>query len=151
VQKINPINTPAVVGALLDVDCGEEYIQKLIMSVRNLCPVDGTHTPSAIVLVASLSDYLPLPPPADLVAAIEKRNRLKLLLPWLEARVAEGNQEPATHNALAKIYIDLNREPEKFLNTNTFYDSRVVGKYCENRDPHLAFLIYKRGTSCSLL
>jgi hypothetical protein len=83
---------------------------------------------------------------ADLVAAIEKRNRLKLLLPWLEARVAEGNQEPATHNALAKIYIDLNREPEKFLNTNTFYDSRVVGKYCENRDPHLAFLIYKRGT-----
>jgi clathrin heavy chain len=121
VQKINPINTPAVVGALLDVDCGEEYIQKLIMSVRNLCPVD------------------------DLVAAIEKRNRLKLLLPWLEARVAEGNQEPATHNALAKIYIDLNREPEKFLNTNTFYDSRVVGKYCENRDPHLAFLIYKRG------
>jgi clathrin heavy chain len=50
VQKINPINTPAVVGALLDVDCGEEYIQKLIMSVRNLCPVDGTHTPSAPVL-----------------------------------------------------------------------------------------------------
>jgi len=81
----------------------------------------------------------------DLVSAVEKRNRLPLLLPWLEARVAEGNLESATHNALAKIYIDLNRDPEKFLTTNTYYDSRVVGKYCENRDPHMAFLIYKRG------
>ncbi len=41
VQKINPINTPSVVGALLDVDCNEDYIRNLVMSVRNLCPVDG--------------------------------------------------------------------------------------------------------------
>jgi hypothetical protein len=28
---------------------------------------------------------------------------------------------------------------------NPFYDSRVVGKYCEKRDPHLACMAYERG------
>ena len=41
--------------------------------------------------------------------------RLKLLLPWLETRIHEGSTEPATHNALAKIYIDSNNNPERFL------------------------------------
>ena len=41
--------------------------------------------------------------------------RLKLLLPWLEMRSHEGVVEPATHNALAKIYIDSNNNPERFL------------------------------------
>lgn len=121
VQKINPVNTPTVVGSLLDLDCPEDYVRNLIMSVRNLCPVD------------------------PLVEACEKRNRLKLLLPWLEARQQEGNIEPATHNALAKIYIDSNKNPEQFLVQNQFYDSKVVGKYCEKRDPYLAFVAYKRG------
>lgn len=71
--------------------------------------------------------------------------RLKLLLPWLEARIHEGCEEPATHNALAKIYIDSNNNPERFLRENPFYDSRVVGKYCEKRDPHLACVAYERG------
>lgn len=44
--------------------------------------------------------------------------RLKLLLPWLETRVHEGCNEPATHNALAKIYIDSNNNPERFLKEN---------------------------------
>src|SRR3989338_4529886 len=39
VQKINPLNTPAVVGALLDVDCNEEYIKSLVVSVRNMAPI----------------------------------------------------------------------------------------------------------------
>lgn len=43
---------------------------------------------------------------------------LKLLLPWLETRVHDGNVEPATHNALAKIYIDSNNNPERFLKEN---------------------------------
>lgn len=81
----------------------------------------------------------------ELVEEVEKRNRLKLLLPWLEMRVHEGVQEPATHNALAKIYIDSNNNPEKFLKENQFYDSLVVGKYCEKRDPHLACVAYERG------
>jgi len=40
---------------------------------------------------------------------------LKLLLPWLETKIQEGVEEPATHNALAKIYIDSNNNPERFL------------------------------------
>lgn len=76
-------------------------------------------------------------------------SRLKLLLPWLEARIHEGCEEPATHNALAKIYIDSNNNPERFLRENPYYDSRVVGKYCEKRDPHLACVAYERG-QCDL-
>ena len=28
---------------------------------------------------------------------------------------------------------------------NQFYDSLVVGRYCEKRDPHLACVAYERG------
>jgi len=121
VQKVNPLNTPIVVGALIDIGCNEDYIKNLIMSVRSLCPVD------------------------PLVEQVEKRNKLKLILPWLEARVQEGSQEVNLHNALAKIYIDSNKDPETFLTNNTYYDSRTVGNYCEKRDPYLTFVVYKRG------
>lgn len=36
------------------------------------------------------------------------------------------------------FWFSLNRE-------NQFYDSLVVGKYCEKRDPHLACVAYERG------
>lgn len=121
VQKVNPARLPVVVGGLLDVDCAEDIIKQLILVVRGQFSTD------------------------ELVEEVEKRNRLKLLLPWLETRVHEGVTEPATHNALAKIYIDSNNNPERFLRENQFYDSRVVGKYCEKRDPHLACVAYERG------
>ncbi|XP_047999720.1 clathrin heavy chain isoform X3 [Leguminivora glycinivorella] len=121
VQKVNPSRLPVVVGGLLDVDCTEDIIKNLILVVRGQFSTD------------------------ELVAEVEKRNRLKLLLPWLETRVHEGCNEPATHNALAKIYIDSNNNPERFLKENQWYDSRVVGKYCEKRDPHLACVAYERG------
>ena len=71
--------------------------------------------------------------------------RTKLLLPWLETRVHDGSTDPGVHNALAKIYIDSNSNPEKYLRDNPHYDSKVVGKYCEKRDPHLACVAYERG------
>lgn len=44
-------------------------------------------------------------------------------------RVTQENaQDPATHNALAKIYIDANNNAERFLRDNPYYDSAVVGK-----------------------
>lgn len=46
---------------------------------------------------------------------VESRNRLRLLQPWLEQRIAEGNTEAATHNAIGKIYITINKEPQTFL------------------------------------
>jgi len=120
VVKVNPNNCPKVVGALIDLDCSEDFIKNLLQSVRAACPV------------------------GPLVEEIEKRNRLRVLMPWLEARAAEGNQDPHLHNAMAKIYIDTNRDPDTFLKSNAFYDSAVVGKYCEDRDPHLAYTAYKR-------
>lgn len=41
----------------------------------------------------------------ELVSEVESRNRLKLLLPFLESTLAAGNQQQAVYNALAKIYI----------------------------------------------
>ncbi|XP_072538114.1 clathrin heavy chain 2 isoform X2 [Salminus brasiliensis] len=125
VQKVNPSRLPVVVGGLLDVDCSEDVMKSLIMAVRGDFSTDL------------------------LVEEVEKRNRLKLLSTWLEARTQEGSEEPATHNALAKIYIDSNNNPERFLRENTYYDSSTVGRYCEKRDPHLAFVAYERG-QCDL-
>ncbi|KAL6458662.1 hypothetical protein MHYP_G00321340 [Metynnis hypsauchen] len=121
VQKVNPSRLPVVVGGLLDVDCSEDVIKSLIIAVRGDFSTDL------------------------LVEEVEKRNRLKLLSPWLEARAQEGSEEAATHNALAKIYIDSNNSPERFLRENPYYDSATVGRYCEKRDPHLAFVAYERG------
>lgn len=121
VQQRSPQNAPRVIGALLDVDCNEDHVIGLLMNVGPLCPVD------------------------DLCEQVEERNRLKLILPWLEARNAEGSEEPGLHNALAKIYIDMNKDPQRFLEDNPYYDSLVVGKYCERRDPLLAYVAYKRG------
>ncbi|RYG62406.1 hypothetical protein EON64_17905, partial [archaeon] len=67
---------------------------------------------------------------------VERRNRLRLLQPWLEARIAQGNTETATHNAIGKIYITLNRDPLQFLQNNQFYDPKVIGVFCEKLDPH---------------
>ena len=156
VQKVNPARTPKVVGALLDHGCAEDIVKKLVMTVGPYCPCE------------------------QLVEECETRNRLKLVLPWLEARYNEGNQDSHLHDALAKIYIDTGRDPEKFLESNRccprrlcatthptlgaathpdacahdaprrlcvcrYYDSRVIGRYCEKRDPHLSVLAYKRG------
>jgi clathrin heavy chain len=63
----------------------------------------------------------------------------------LEQTLAAGNQQQAVYNALAKIYIDSNNNPEKFLKENDQYDTLTVGKYCEKRDPGLALIAYERG------
>ena len=59
--------------------------------------------------------------------------------------MSEGSQDVHVHNALGMIIIDSNNNPEHFLTTNPYYDSRVVGKYCEKRDPTLAVVAYRRG------
>lgn len=56
---------------------------------------------------------------------MERRNRLRLLQPWLEAMVSTGNTETATHNAVGKIYVTLNKDPVNFLTNNQFYDPKV--------------------------
>ena len=94
VQRVNSVRTPQVIGGLLDVDCDETTIKGLLASVAGNFPID------------------------ELVHEVEERNRLKLILPWLEARVQAGSQDPAVFNAIAKIYIDSNNNPEAFLKEN---------------------------------
>ncbi|SAM07401.1 hypothetical protein [Absidia glauca] len=121
VQKVNPARTPEVIGGLLDVGCDEDVIKNLLLSVKGDLSV------------------------GKLCEEVEERNRLKLLLPWLNLRVTEGSQDPDVYNSLAKIYIDTNNNPEPFLKENEYYNPRIVGKYCEKRDPYLAFICYQKG------
>lgn len=94
VQKVNSARTPEVIGGLLDVDCEESVIKSLLLSVRGPVPVDR------------------------LVEEAEKRNRLKLLLPWLEGKVREGSTDVFVFNAIGKIYVDTNNNAEVFLKEN---------------------------------
>lgn len=84
VQRVNPARTPGVIAGLLDVDCEEHIIKDLLASVDCAAvPID------------------------ELVNEMESRNRLKLLLPFLERTLAQGLQQPAIFDALAKIYIGM--------------------------------------------
>lgn len=123
VQQVNPSKTPQVVGALLDMDCDEKFIQDLLQSVLGQVPV------------------------SELTTEVEKRNRLKLLLPFLEKTLESGTQDQGVYNALAKIYIDSNNSPETFLKENDNYDTLDVGRYCEKRDPYLAYIAYEKGSN----
>lgn len=121
VQQVNPAATPEVIGGLLDVDCDEARITALL--------------DAAVGQVAV----------GQLAQEVEKRNRLKLLLPFLEKTIALGSQDQALYDTLAKVYIDSNNNAEKFLQENDLYNTLVVGKYCESRDPYLAFISYSKG------
>ena len=121
VQRRNPAKTPFVIGTLLDCNISEEFIKSILAAAGTMCPIDL------------------------LVDEVEKRGRLRMLLPWLEARKAEKKTDVALHNALAKIYVDTGAMPEQFLETNDYYDPIVLGKYCENRDPNLSYLAYQKG------
>lgn len=109
-----------MLGTLVDLECEESYIKQILKTVRSAVPME------------------------ELVEEFERRSKLSTLESWLEERVAENIQIPAIHNAMAKIKVDTNQNPQQFLKTNKFYDSRVVGKFCEDRDPHLAVLAYSR-------
>ena len=120
VLKVNNAAAPKVLGTLIDLDCDEIYIKQLLNSVR-ACPID------------------------ELVEEFDSRNKRKDLQGWLQARANEGVQEPALHNALAMNLIDHDtHEAESFLINNPYYDSKVVGKYAEDRNADLAFIAYRR-------
>ena len=65
--KVNANATPAVLGTLIDLECDETYIKQLLYNIRGLCPVEQT------------------------IEEFEKRNKLRVLESWLDARVVEGN------------------------------------------------------------
>lgn len=122
VQRVNPLQCPVVVGALLDSNAmREKPLKALILSVKNMVPVK------------------------ELVDVVQSRGKLKLLLEFLESRIADGATDPEVHTGAGKVYVDLSMNAQHFLETNPYYDSREVGKFCSRRDPFLAFIAYQRG------
>ena len=122
VQRRNPQKTPQVVGALMDFDCPERHIHTVLQAAGSMCPMD------------------------ELIREVEERGRLRMLRQWLEGRAAERKTDPAIYNALAKIYVDQGESNAlTFLQKNEYYDSSVVGLFCETRDPLLAYAAYQRG------
>jgi len=126
VQRMSPKATPLVIGTLIDLNCSDDQITKLLSSVRP--PVDARNFYE------------------KLVDEVDKRNRLKILKTFLEARANEGSTDVHVHNGIAKIYVDTNNNAAQFLLNNKYYDSVVVGAFCESRDPHLALVAYKRAS-----
>jgi len=118
-MNVNQDASPKVLGTLLELNCDDVYIVQLLNTIRK-CPID------------------------ELVSEFECKGKLKMLRQWLEHRKDERIQDPALHNALAKIYIEINNDPQKFLIENEYYDSKIIGKYCEERNPDLAYTAYKR-------
>jgi clathrin heavy chain len=98
VQRVNPARTPAVVGGLLDVDCDESIIKNLLSTVN----------PASV-------------PIDELVAEVESRNRLKLLLAisrshsWL---LAINNRQFTMHLRRSTSTVTM-QPPEKFLTRRT--------------------------------
>ena len=121
-QKINTQRAPIVCGALLDMDADEDFILKLVNTVRHQVPVK------------------------ELVETFASHSRLKLLQPALEEREREGATDVDTHNALGMVYVEAGggegSRAEQFLRVNQFYEPDVLGEYCTLREPQLAFLAF---------
>ena len=90
------------------------------LGLQRLCPAA---LPALLAIVKRVRAQKCLTPAAG--AQVEQRNRLKLLNPFLEHLVSEGSTDAAVHNALGKIIVDANNNPEHFLTTNPYYDSLV--------------------------
>uniref|UniRef100_A0A7E4VKZ1 Clathrin heavy chain n=1 Tax=Panagrellus redivivus TaxID=6233 RepID=A0A7E4VKZ1_PANRE len=118
--QVNPKRLPAIVGALFDLDCPDDQVKKLINNMRRDFDIDA------------------------LVDACSTRNRLRLLQTWLENRIQNGATDTPTHNALAKVYVEGSPFLERYLKEDKYYDAKVIGEYCEKRNPHLAFIAYER-------
>ena len=120
VFTVNQKACPRIIGTLLDEECDESYIKQILNTVRGSCPIE------------------------PLVEEMLKRQKIKLIQKFLEDRADEGNPTPALHNALAMIYIETNNNAKDFLMNNKYYDPKVVGQFCEDRDPQLALFAYKK-------
>lgn len=119
-MQINSNAAPSVLSTLVDLEADEVYIKQLLYNLGGNCP------------------------PEQLIEEFTQRNKLRVLETWLDLRAQEGNTNTAIHNALARILISTDKDPLKFIQTNQYYDSKVVGAYCEDNDPHMAYECYKR-------
>ncbi|ONH73525.1 Clathrin heavy chain [Pichia kudriavzevii] len=102
VQQVNPSKTPQVVAALLDVDCDENIIKSLLKSVLGQVPI------------------------AELCEEVEKRNRLKILLPFLEDTLASGSQDKALVDQVVGTAIPELEDPQPIsIAVKAFMDNQL--------------------------
>ncbi|KAG9442156.1 hypothetical protein H6P81_018010 [Aristolochia fimbriata] len=113
----------------------EAVIFALMMShMQGGCPID--YNTITDLFLQLLDDECPvdfirsLLPVVYLVEQCEKRSRLLLLTQSLEHLENEISQDVLVHIALVKIIYDCNNNPELFLTTNPYYDSRVEDMWC---------------------
>ncbi|GCA62156.1 clathrin, heavy chain [Kipferlia bialata] len=124
--RFSPQKTPQVVAALLDYGAEDAFVRELCLDVRTLCDVP------------------------ELVKVTQERHRLKLLKPMLERRRDEGATDEGTHTGILMVLAEENDPSlEAMLESNKYYSHADVGRYCERRDPHLAFLAFRTDPSCS--
>ncbi|OHT11249.1 Clathrin heavy chain 1 [Tritrichomonas foetus] len=121
VQKFNPSMAGRVIGALIDIEAPQDYITKLLNSVQHTAPID------------------------DLITQTMKRERIKLLEPILYGRAQSGATDSATNNGLVLLAVLSNRNGEKALRENQYYDPKFVGEILAKRDAHLACLAFAKG------
>ena len=105
IQRIDSTRTPQVVGGLLDVDCDETTIKGLLAYVTGNFPID------------------------ELVREVGQKNRLTLILSWLEPRIQSDSQNSTVFSGMANIYIDSNSKPETFLHQNKVSKLNMSGNY----------------------
>lgn len=73
-----------------------------------------------------------------------KRERLKFLERILDARQQVGAIYPETNNGLVLFAVLSNRNDEKALRENVFYDPMFIGDILAKHDTHLACITYAR-------
>ncbi|KZV94579.1 hypothetical protein EXIGLDRAFT_736604 [Exidia glandulosa HHB12029] len=112
--------------------------------VQSPCsPTDEPPVADALVEAIVQNVDAELPGLPEVIANLELMRRLDVLKPWLEARVERGSTSVVVHTALAKLYVD-ESAADQFISTSNFYDTAQVGRYCEERDPYLAVMVYRR-------
>jgi clathrin heavy chain len=122
VQKFNPAMAGRVIGALIDIEAPNDYITKLLNSVQHTARID------------------------DLIVQTMKRERLKLLEQILYSRAQAGSMDAATNNGIVLLAVLSNRNGERALRENQYYDPKFVGDILAKRDAHLACIAYAKGS-----
>eukprot|EP01064_Diplonema_japonicum_P020232 TRINITY_DN2938_c0_g1_i2.p1 TRINITY_DN2938_c0_g1~~TRINITY_DN2938_c0_g1_i2.p1 ORF type:complete len:1602 (+),score=485.27 TRINITY_DN2938_c0_g1_i2:659-4807(+) len=124
VTSKQPDNTPNVIGALLDAGADDDYIISLINKVHDI-------------------------PIGETISAVEKRGKITMILPWMEATIQKGSKDEVLVTTLAKQYIDNARQNAKeFLEDHKGdYNSKEVGAYAESKSPELALVAYETGAN----
>jgi len=121
VQQFNTSMAGRVIGALLDIEAPIDYVNKILNSVQHTAPID------------------------DLIIQTMKRERIKLLEPILYSRAQSGSIDKATNNGLVLLAVLSNRNGEKLLRENQYYDPKFVGEILAKRDAHLACIAFAKG------